>query len=192
MGLGCVLMQDGKVVAYASQQLKTHKANYPTQDLELAAIVFALKIWRDYLCGESRRAMTDLRVIFARPSLFDNGSLLAELHVRLTQIDQIRDKQMEDKYLELRFRQVENGTTMEFRINKDRVLCFHDRICVPNDEDLRQSILREAHSSPYTMHPSGNKMYRDLQDVYWWPGLKREVTDFVARSLTCQQVKAKH
>ena len=44
IGLGCVLIQDGKVVAYASRQLKTHEHNYPTHDLELAAVVFALKI----------------------------------------------------------------------------------------------------------------------------------------------------
>ena len=48
-GLGCVLMQEGKVVAYASRQLKQHEKNYPTHDLELAVIVFALKIWRHYL-----------------------------------------------------------------------------------------------------------------------------------------------
>ncbi|KAA0059819.1 pol protein [Cucumis melo var. makuwa] len=50
--LGCVLMQQGKVVAYASRQLKSHEQNYPTHDLELAAAVFALKIWRHYLYGE--------------------------------------------------------------------------------------------------------------------------------------------
>jgi len=50
-GLGCVLMQDRKVVAYASRQLRKHEENYPTDDLELAAIVFALKIWRHYLYG---------------------------------------------------------------------------------------------------------------------------------------------
>ena len=47
--LGCVLMQEGRVVAYASRQLRSHKENYPTHDLKLAAIVFALKIWRHYL-----------------------------------------------------------------------------------------------------------------------------------------------
>ena len=52
IGLGCVLMQDGKVVAYASRQLKPHEQNYPTHDLELAVVVFALKIWRHYLYGE--------------------------------------------------------------------------------------------------------------------------------------------
>ncbi|KAL0561751.1 hypothetical protein IC582_002192 [Cucumis melo] len=51
-GLGCVLMQQDRVVAYASRQLKSHEQNYPTHDLELAAVVFALKIWRHYLYGE--------------------------------------------------------------------------------------------------------------------------------------------
>ena len=45
IGLGCVLMQDGKVVAYASRQLNPHEQSYPTHDLELATVVFALKIW---------------------------------------------------------------------------------------------------------------------------------------------------
>ncbi|GMH17778.1 hypothetical protein Nepgr_019619 [Nepenthes gracilis] len=52
IGLGCVLMQHGRVIAYGSRQLKDHERNYPTHDLELAAVVFALKIWRHYLYGE--------------------------------------------------------------------------------------------------------------------------------------------
>ena len=58
-GLGCVLMQDGKVVAYASRQLRPHEQNYPTHDLELAAVIFALKIWRHYLYGETCQIFTD-------------------------------------------------------------------------------------------------------------------------------------
>jgi hypothetical protein len=50
-GLGCVLMQEGHVIAYASRQLRKHEQNYPTHDLELAAVVHALKIWRHYLLG---------------------------------------------------------------------------------------------------------------------------------------------
>ena len=50
-GLGCVLMQYGKVIAYASRQLRPHELNYPTDNLELAAVVFALKVWRHYLYG---------------------------------------------------------------------------------------------------------------------------------------------
>ena len=53
-GLGSVLMQEGKVVAYASRQLRPHELNYPTHDLELAAVVHALKIWRHYLIGYGR------------------------------------------------------------------------------------------------------------------------------------------
>ncbi|KAA0054634.1 pol protein [Cucumis melo var. makuwa] len=71
-GLGCVLMQQGKVVAYASRQLKIHEQNYPTHDLELAAVVFALKIWRHYLYGEKIQIYTDhksLKYFFTQKEL---------------------------------------------------------------------------------------------------------------------------
>ncbi|KAL0549287.1 hypothetical protein IC582_013768 [Cucumis melo] len=71
-GLGCVLMQQGKVVAYASRQLKNHEQNYPTHDLELAAVVFALKIWRHYLYGEKIQIFTDhksLKYFFTQKEL---------------------------------------------------------------------------------------------------------------------------
>ncbi|XP_031745635.1 uncharacterized protein LOC116406054 [Cucumis sativus] len=71
-GLGCVLMQKGKVVAYASRQLKSHEQNYPTHDLELAAVVFALKIWRHYLYGEKIQIFTDhksLKYFFTQKEL---------------------------------------------------------------------------------------------------------------------------
>ena len=71
-GLGCVLMQNDRVIAYASRQLKKHEQNYPTHDLELAAIVFALKIWRHYLYGVPCRIFTDhksLKYIFTQKEL---------------------------------------------------------------------------------------------------------------------------
>ncbi|XP_017617917.1 uncharacterized protein LOC108462488 [Gossypium arboreum] len=114
----------------------------------------------------SRRAMTALRAMFVRLSLFDDGSLLAKIQVKLTWIEHIRDRQLEDESLGLRFCQVESGNIMNFGLNNDGALCFHGRICVPNDTDLRQYILREAHSSPYVMHPGGNKVYRDLRELF--------------------------
>ena len=67
-GLGCVLMQEGKVVVYALRRLKPHEKNYPTHDLELAAIVFALKIWRHYLYGEKCFIYTDYKRLKYLPS----------------------------------------------------------------------------------------------------------------------------
>ena len=58
-GLGCVLMQSGRVVAYGSRQLKNHEQNYPTHDTELAVVVFALKIWCHYLYGEQFEVYSD-------------------------------------------------------------------------------------------------------------------------------------
>ena len=71
-GLGCVLMQEGKVVAYASRQLRPHELNYPTHDLELAAVVHALKIWRHYLVGNRCEVYSDhksLKYLFTQPDL---------------------------------------------------------------------------------------------------------------------------
>ena len=56
-------MQDGKVVVYASRQLKSHEQNYPTHDLKLAVVVFTLKIWRRYLYGEKCRFFTDNKIL---------------------------------------------------------------------------------------------------------------------------------
>ena len=71
-GLKCVLMQDGKVIAYGSRQLKSHDLNYLTHDLELAAIIFALKIWRHYLFGEKFDLFLDhksLKYLFSQKEL---------------------------------------------------------------------------------------------------------------------------
>ena len=71
-GLGCVLMQQGKVVAYASRQLKDYEKNYPTHDLELGAVVFALKVWRHYLYDEKTQIYTDhksLKYLFTQKEL---------------------------------------------------------------------------------------------------------------------------
>ena len=59
VGLGCVLMQNGKVIAHASRQLRRHELNYHTHDLEMAAVIFALKIWRHYLYVEKCEIYTD-------------------------------------------------------------------------------------------------------------------------------------
>ena len=70
--MGCVLMQSERVVVYGSIQLKNHEQNYPTHDLELAAIVFALNIWHHYLYGEQFEVFSDhksLKYIFTQQDL---------------------------------------------------------------------------------------------------------------------------
>ena len=72
VGLGCVLIQRDKVISYASRKLKVHEKNYPTHDLELATLVFALKIWRHYLYGVRVDVLTDhksLQYLFTKQEL---------------------------------------------------------------------------------------------------------------------------
>jgi hypothetical protein len=72
IGLGCVLMQDGKVIAYGYRQLRKHERNYPTHDLELTVVVFSLKSWRHYLYGKTCDIYIDhksLKYIFTQKEL---------------------------------------------------------------------------------------------------------------------------
>ena len=87
---------------------------------------------------------------------------------------------------------MENGKSPGFVIQEDGTLRFQGRLCVPNDEKLKKRILEEAHSSPYSIHPGGNKMYKDLRQVYWWSNMKQEVAEYVAKCLTCQRIKIEH
>ena len=61
-----------------------------------------------------------------------------------------------------------------------------------NDKEIKKQFLYEAPNTPYAMHLGTTKMYRDLKKHFWWSGMKRDVVEYVARCLTCQQVKAEH
>ncbi|GJR07740.1 ty3-gypsy retrotransposon protein [Tanacetum coccineum] len=164
-GLGCVLMQHGKVIAYASRQLKPYEVNYPTHDLELAAVVFALKIWRHYLYGEACDIFTDhkkrLDVEFC---VRGSGGYWASMRIEKT------------------------VKHTEFSVDDDGVVWFEDRLCVPNDQALREKVMTEAHSSPFTIHPGSTKMYRDLKQYFWWNGMKQDVASQQSK-LKLQRVK---
>ena len=73
-----------------------------------------------------------------------------------------------------------------------QVLYYKDRVCVPDDNDLRKAILEEAHSGPFAIHPGSTKMYQDLKMSFWWSGMKKEISEFVTKCLVCQRVKAEH
>ena len=243
-GLGCVLMQEGKVVACASRQLKPHEKNYPTHDLELAAIVFALKIWRHYLYGEkcfiytdhkslkylpsqrelnlrqrrwmelikdydcvidyhpgkanvvadalSRKTMQTLRTLNAHLSLTYDGTVVTELIARPSLLNRVLEAQRKDEKIAVIVSQIGNGKEIEFTVNEDGVLYYKDRACVPDDNDLRKAILKEAHSGSFAIHPGSTKMYQDLKMSFWWSGMKRDISEFLTKCFVCQRVKAEH
>ncbi|KAD3640528.1 hypothetical protein E3N88_29751 [Mikania micrantha] len=211
-GLGCVLMQRGRVIAYASRQLKIHEANYPTHDLELAAVVFALKIWRHYLYGVRSTIYTDhksLKYFFEQKDLnmrqrrwlellkdYDcdilyhpgKANVVADALSRKTDHPAIREGLKEENVgFERVFGQVKNLEDNDYG-KKIRL----GRMWVPRNGDIRSRILDETHKSRYSVHPGATKMYQDLRKDYWWPGMKFNVMQYVNRCLTCAQVKAEH
>ncbi|CAN6454525.1 unnamed protein product [Victoria cruziana] len=66
------------------------------------------------------------------------------------------------------------------------------RVWIPSDAGLRNELLDSLHSSRFTIHPGGTKMYRAARHHFWWPGMRKDIADFVAHCLICQQVKAEH
>lgn len=70
---------------------------------------------------------------------------------------------------------------------------FQSRLCAPHNEEIRKDILKETHSTPYSIHPRNTKMYRDLKKhKYCCSNMNKSIAEFVANCLTCQQVKAEH
>ncbi|GJV83754.1 putative reverse transcriptase domain-containing protein [Tanacetum coccineum] len=75
---------------------------------------------------------------------------------------------------------------------EDESLYFMDRIWVPLVGGVRTIIMDEAHKTRYSVHPGADKMYHDLRDMYWWPGMKRDIATYVSKYLTCSKLKAQH
>nr|GEW93908.1 putative reverse transcriptase domain-containing protein [Tanacetum cinerariifolium] len=209
-GFGCVLMQRGKVIAYACRQLKIYEKNYTTHDLELGrwAVVFALKNWRYYLYGTKSVIYMDYKSL---QRIFDPK----ELNMRQRQwIELFSDYDCDIRYHlgkanvvadmlsrkeRVKPRRVENtpvemlcGLEQQMEKREDGGLYFLDRIWVPLIGNVRIVIMDEAHATRYFVHPGVDKMYHDLRDMYWWPGMKKDIAIYVSRCLTCSKVKAKH
>ncbi|GJT09942.1 putative reverse transcriptase domain-containing protein [Tanacetum coccineum] len=84
------------------------------------------------------------------------------------------------------------GLDQQMEKKEGKSLYFMDRIWVPLVGGMRKMIMNEAYKSKYSMHPGADKMYHDLRDMYWWPGMKRDIATYVSKCLTCSKVKAEH
>ncbi|GJZ74760.1 putative reverse transcriptase domain-containing protein [Tanacetum coccineum] len=226
----CVLMQRGKVIAYASRQLKIHESNYTTHDLELGAVVFALKIWRHYLYGTKSVIYTDhksLQHIFSQKELnmrqrhwielfsdYDyeiryhpgKANVVADALSRKERVKpkRVRDMNMilqssiKDRILMAQKEAVDESAGLQkgldgmIELRNDGAFYYLDQIWVPLKGDVRTLIMDEAHKSKNYVHPGANKMYYDLRDRYWWPGMKKDIAEYVSGCLTCLKVKDEH
>ncbi|GKD03692.1 putative reverse transcriptase domain-containing protein, partial [Tanacetum coccineum] len=211
-GLGVVLMQREKVIAYASRQLKIHEKNYMTHDLKLRAVVFALKIWRHYLYGTKCMVFTNHKrkanVVADALSRKERDQPLRVRALVMT-IGLDLPKQILNAQTEVRKPKnlknkdvggmlVKNSKDPEkFRMEKlepraDGTLCLNGRSWLPCYGDLRTVIMHESHKSKYFIHPGSDKMYQDMKKLYWWPNMKADIATYVNKCLTCAKVKAEH
>ncbi|WVZ58349.1 LOW QUALITY PROTEIN: hypothetical protein U9M48_008628 [Paspalum notatum var. saurae] len=169
-GLGCVLMQEGKVVAYASRRLRKHEVNYPTYDLELAAV--RCEIYTDH---------KSLKYIFTQT--FEAEPTLEQ---------EINKHQRHDEKLQEIRESLKRGEAPNFKEDDRGTLWYKNRICVPNVDSIPKLILSEAHDTAYSIHPGSTKMYYDHKKRFWWSGMKRSEAEYMAVCDTCQRLKAEH
>ncbi|MDV3170412.1 MAG: integrase zinc binding domain-containing protein [Candidatus Phytoplasma australasiaticum] len=119
-------------------------------------------------------------------------SVLAFVEARYTLMDQIRAHQFEDDKLCVIRDKVSRGEAKSAFLDSDGVLRINGRICVPKVGGWVRLILEEAHCAKYSFHPGVEKMFHDLKQQYWWCGVKKDIAEFVAKCLNCQQVKYEH
>ena len=224
-------MQRGKVIAYASRQLKIHEKNYTTHDLKLGVVVFALKIWKHYLYGTKCVVFTDhksLHHIFNQKELnmrqrlwvellndYDceiryhpgKANVVADALSRKGHVNSIVLHSIQVTYdIQDRIRKAQHLTVTEGNMHEEMssgvellletkpngLSYFQNRVWIPTRDDLRAFIMHKAHKSKYSIHPGADKMYKDLRNQYWWPGMEKDVATFVAKCLTCSKVKTEH
>ncbi|GJY40516.1 putative reverse transcriptase domain-containing protein, partial [Tanacetum coccineum] len=184
--------------------LKIHEKNYTTHDLELGAVVFALKIWRHYLYGTNSIIYTDhksLQHIFNQKEPNMHQRRWLELFI---------DYDCEICYHPCKVNVVADVLSRKERVKPKRIRAMNmtlqssikDKILAAQREasdeptkmqrGLDELIEYEAYKSKYSVHPGADKMYYDLRDMYWWPGMKKDIAVYASRCLTCLKVKAEH
>ncbi|GKA66510.1 putative reverse transcriptase domain-containing protein [Tanacetum coccineum] len=205
---GAVLMQKEKVIAYASCQLKIHEKNYTTHDLELGAVVFALKMWRHYLYDTKWLELLsdydcELRYYLGKANVIadvlSRKSIPKPLRVRALVMTIGLNLPVQILNAQVDARKEENygiedlcGMIKKLESRTDRTLCLKNRSWIPCFGNLRALIKLESHKSKYSIHPGSDKMYQDLKKLYWWPNMKAEIATYVSKCMTCAKVKAEY
>ncbi|GJT88771.1 putative nucleotidyltransferase, ribonuclease H [Tanacetum coccineum] len=194
-GFGCVLMQRHKVIAYASRQLKIHEKNYTTHDLELGTVRRWIELFSDYDC-EIRYHPGKANVVADALSMKERMKPRQARAMSMTIHSSLKAKILEaqsEAFKDINTpAEMLRGLDKQFKRKEDGRLHFIERIWVPAYGNLRTLIMNEAHAIKYSVHPRADKMYYDLRDIYWWPGMKKDIALYVSKYLTCSKVKAEH
>ena len=140
----------------------------------------------------SRKLVQTLRALNAHLSLSDDGAIVVELVAKLDLFNRVLEAQKNDEKIFAVVSQIGEGKETKFSVKEKGSLYYKDQVCVPNDSELKKTILEEAHSGSFAMHLGSTKMYQDLKVLYWWSGMKRDVSEFVTKYMVYQKVKVEH
>ena len=98
--------------------------------------------------------------------------------------NRIRQAQESDEFLKSLKNRLQTKQIEHFHIDEKGVMIYEERLCVPDNEELRNKVLFEAHYSKFTIHPGTTKIYQDLRKLFWRNGMKQDIASFAARCLT--------
>ncbi|GKB27036.1 putative reverse transcriptase domain-containing protein [Tanacetum coccineum] len=173
-GLGAVLMQREKVIAYASRQLKPHEENYTTHDLELGAV----HILDNKELNMRQRCWLELLADYDCEIRYHPGksNVVADALSRKERIKPLLVRAL--------------GMDKAFEVRPDGTRCIKNRSWLPLFGNLKDLIMHESHKSKYSIYPGSDKMYQDLKKLYWCPNMKEIIAEYVSKCLTCSRVKA--
>nr|GEY06528.1 putative reverse transcriptase domain-containing protein [Tanacetum cinerariifolium] len=157
-----------------SENFVVHEKNYTTYDLELGAVVFALKMWRHYLYGTKCVVFTDHKSL---QHILDQK----ELNMRLRRwLELLSNYDCEIRYHLGKANVVADALSQKERSKPLRVRSLVMTIgWIPCIGDLRTLIMHESDKSKYSIYPGSDKMYQDLKRLYWWPNMKAEIATYV-------------
>ncbi|XP_074374558.1 uncharacterized protein LOC141714965 [Apium graveolens] len=108
-----------------------------------------------------------------------SGGSIASLKVESNLISRVKEAQKNDRGSEAIRSKVAGGKQKHFRVDDEGVIWLGNKLCVPADSMIHEEILKEAHSSSFSIHPGSTKMHADLKKHFWWSGIKRDIAEFV-------------
>src|SRR5512139_1772496 len=117
---------------------------------------------------------------------------VAALEAKPTLFDQVREAQVNDPDIQEIKKNMRRGKAIGYVEDEHGTVWLGERICVPENKELKDTIMREAHETLYSIHPGSTKMYQDLKQQFWWASMRREIAKYVALCDVCQRVKAEH
>nr|GEY14244.1 putative reverse transcriptase domain-containing protein [Tanacetum cinerariifolium] len=197
-GLGAVLMQREKVIAFGSRQLKKELNMRQCRwlellsdyDCEIRCHLGKANVVADALSRKERIKSLQVHALVMTIGL-DLPRQILKAQTKAMKPENLKSKDVGGMLIE-NSKDPEKPMKEKLEPHADKMMCLNNRSWLPCYGDLRTLIMYESYKSKYSVHPGSDKMYQDMKLLYWWPNMKADIATYVSKCLTCLKVKAEH